>query len=55
VAAAGEIIGNKNSKIYHRSDCPGYNGVSEKNQVRFKSVAEAEAAGYRAAKNCPAQ
>lgn len=53
--ATGEIIGNKNSKIYHRPDCPGYNGVSEKNQVRFKSAAEAEAAGFRAAKNCPAQ
>jgi endonuclease YncB( thermonuclease family)/methylphosphotriester-DNA--protein-cysteine methyltransferase len=51
----GEIIGNKNSKIYHRPDCPGYNGVSEKNQVKFKTVAEAEAAGYRVAKNCPAQ
>jgi methylphosphotriester-DNA--protein-cysteine methyltransferase len=54
-AAAGEVIGNKNSKIYHRPDCPGYNGVSEKNQVKFKTVAEAEAAGFRAAKNCPAQ
>lgn len=54
-AADGEIIGNKNSKIYHRPTCPGYNSVSEKNQVRFKSVAEAEAAGFRAAKNCPAQ
>jgi endonuclease YncB( thermonuclease family)/methylphosphotriester-DNA--protein-cysteine methyltransferase len=53
-AATGEIIGNKNSKIYHRPDCPGYNGVSEKNQVKFKTVAEAEAAGYRVAKNCPA-
>ena len=55
VATTGEIIGNKNSKIYHRPDCPGYNGVSEKNQVRFKSAAEAEAAGFRVAKNCPAQ
>jgi endonuclease YncB( thermonuclease family)/methylphosphotriester-DNA--protein-cysteine methyltransferase len=54
-AAAGEIIGNKNSKIYHRPGCPGYNSVSEKNQVRFKSVEEAEAAGFRVAKNCPAQ
>ena len=54
-AAGGEIIGNKNSKIYHRPDCPGYKSVSEKNQVRFKSVAEAEAAGFRAAKNCPTQ
>lgn len=52
-ATTGEIIGNKNSKIYHRPNCPGYNSVSEKNQVRFKSVEEAEAAGYRAAKNCP--
>jgi endonuclease YncB( thermonuclease family) len=54
-AATGEIIGNKNSKIYHRPGCPGYNSVSEKNQVRFQSAAEAEAAGYRAAKNCPAK
>jgi len=54
-AASGEIIGNKNSKIFHRPDCPGYKSVSEKNQVRFTSVAEAEAAGFRAAKNCPAQ
>jgi endonuclease YncB( thermonuclease family)/methylphosphotriester-DNA--protein-cysteine methyltransferase len=53
VPATGEIIGNKNSKIYHRPNCPGYNNVSEKNQVRFKTVEEAEAAGYRVAKNCP--
>lgn len=51
---AGPIIGNKNSKIYHRPDCSGYKGVSEKNQVKFNTVAEAEAAGYRVAKNCPA-
>jgi endonuclease YncB( thermonuclease family)/methylphosphotriester-DNA--protein-cysteine methyltransferase len=54
-AASGEIIGNKNSKIYHKPGCPGYTSVSEKNQVRFKSAAEAEAAGFRVAKNCPAQ
>ncbi|MBA2732711.1 MAG: thermonuclease family protein [Acidobacteria bacterium] len=53
-AVTGEIIGNKNSKIYHRANCPGYKNVSEKNQVRFKNVEEAEAAGYRVAKNCPA-
>jgi endonuclease YncB( thermonuclease family)/methylphosphotriester-DNA--protein-cysteine methyltransferase len=53
-AAAGSIIGNKNSKIYHRPDCPGYKNVSEKNQAVFNTVAEAEAAGYRVAKNCPA-
>jgi endonuclease YncB( thermonuclease family)/methylphosphotriester-DNA--protein-cysteine methyltransferase len=52
--ASGPVIGNKNSKIYHRSDCPGYKSVSEKNQAKFNTVAEAEAAGYRAARNCPA-
>ena len=49
---AGSILGNKNSKIYHWEGCPGYTRVAEKNQVLFKTRAEAEAAGYRAAKNC---
>src|SRR5262245_60109044 len=49
----GPIVGNRNSKIYHRPDCPGYGSVSERNRVTFKTVAEAEAAGYRKAKNCP--
>lgn len=48
----GVIIGNKNSKIYHRRGCSGYNSVSEKNQVRFQSAAEAEKAGFRLAGNC---
>ena len=50
---AGQIVGNRNSKIYHRPDCPGYSSVSESNRVMFKTEAEAEAAGYRRAKNCP--
>ena len=51
--ATGPIIGNRNSKIYHMSNCPDYNKVSERNQVPFKSEAEAQAAGYRKARNCP--
>jgi endonuclease YncB( thermonuclease family)/methylphosphotriester-DNA--protein-cysteine methyltransferase len=54
-AASGPVIGNKNSKIYHLPNCPGYDKVSEKNQVKFETAAEAEAAGYRIAKNCPKQ
>ena len=50
---AEKIIGNKNSKIYHKPGCAGYDKVSEKNRVYFNSTAEAEAAGYRVAKNCP--
>jgi Metal binding domain of Ada len=49
------VVGNKNSKIYHRPDCPGYKTISEKNKVTFASAAEAEKAGYRIAQNCPGQ
>jgi endonuclease YncB( thermonuclease family) len=51
--ATGAIIGNRNSKIYHLPNCPDYSKVSERNQVPFKTEAEAQAAGYRKAKNCP--
>jgi endonuclease YncB( thermonuclease family) len=48
-----EFVGNKNSKIFHwNPGCPGFSKVSEKNRVPFASKAEAEAAGYRPAKNC---
>ncbi|MEO8435177.1 MAG: thermonuclease family protein [Pyrinomonadaceae bacterium] len=49
----GTIIGNSNSKKYHRPDCAGYRDMAERNRVFFKSVAEAEAAGYKRAGNCP--
>jgi endonuclease YncB( thermonuclease family) len=51
----GTIIGNRNSKKYHRPDCPGYRDMAERNRVFFKSVDEAEAAGYKRAGNCPAE
>jgi len=47
----GGIIGDRNSKIYHMSNCPDYNKVSEREM--FESEATAVAAGYRKAKNCP--
>jgi len=49
---AGQIVGNKNSKIYHLSGCPGYDQVSEVNRVTFGNETEAERAGYRKARNC---
>jgi endonuclease YncB( thermonuclease family)/methylphosphotriester-DNA--protein-cysteine methyltransferase len=51
----GTIIGNNNSKKYHRPDCAGYRDMAEKNRVFFNSVEEAEAAGYKRAGNCPAE
>jgi endonuclease I len=52
-AALPAIIGNRRSHVYHRRGCPGYDQVSEPNRVPFSSAAEAEAAGYRRAGNCP--
>ena len=49
----GTIIGNVNSKKYHRPDCAGYRDMAERNRVFFKSVAEAEESGYKRAGNCP--
>jgi endonuclease YncB( thermonuclease family)/methylphosphotriester-DNA--protein-cysteine methyltransferase len=51
----GTIIGSRNSKKYHRPDCAGYRDMAEKNRVFFSTVAEAEAAGYKRAGNCPEQ
>jgi endonuclease YncB( thermonuclease family) len=51
--ASGQIIGNRNSKIYHLPNCPGYSKVSERNRLPFATEAEAQAAGYRKARNCP--
>ena len=51
-AATGPIIGNRASKIYHMPNCPDYSKVSERNRAPFKTEAEAQAAGYRKARNC---
>lgn len=51
----GTIIGNGNSRKYHRPDCPGYREMAERNRVFFRSVEEAEAGGFKRAGNCPAE
>lgn len=48
----GKIFGNKNSKVYHWQGCSGFAKLSEESRVIFNTAKEAEAAGYRAAKNC---
>jgi len=51
-ADSAPIIANKKSHIYQRPDCPNYTATAPKNRIMFNSPAEAEAAGYRLAKNC---
>lgn len=47
------LRGNRNSEILHRPDCPSYDHIAEHNRVYFDSPADAKAAGYRMAGNCP--
>jgi len=46
------IRGNRRSMIYHWPGCPNYDDIAPHNRVHFRTRAEAEAAGYRAARNC---
>jgi deoxyribonuclease-1 len=50
---SGAIIGNHNGKRYHRPDCPRYVRIAPPNRMPFTSEAEAQAAGYQLAGNCP--
>lgn len=48
----GRVRGNKNSRIYHLADCPGYDRMSDRNLITFDSEAAAKEAGFRMARNC---
>lgn len=50
VLTTGDYIGNKNSRVFHRSSCA--NLPAEKNRVSFSSREEAVTAGFRPCKNC---
>jgi phosphatidylserine/phosphatidylglycerophosphate/cardiolipin synthase-like enzyme len=52
-AASGAIVGNRKSKIYAWPGCGSYDKMSPANRVEFPSRQAADAAGYRAARNCP--
>ena len=49
------VLADKHSHTYYLQDCPDHDGVAEKNRVFYNSTGEAEAAGYRIAKNCSAK
>jgi len=47
-----EILGDSKSKAYYLPTCQTSAEIMEKNRVVFKTVAEAEKAGYKRAKGC---
>ena len=49
-ATPAEIVADKESKTYYPHGCSKV--IAEKNKVVFKTAAEAEKAGFKAAKNC---
>ncbi len=53
-AAADEVIGAKNSKVFHThpKDCPAAQKISEENIVRWESEADAVKEGRRRCKVC---
>lgn len=47
-----EIVADKNSKTYYPAGCEPAKAIADANKVTFKTAAEAEKAGFKAAKNC---
>ena len=47
-----EIVADKHSKTYYPAGCEPAKEIAEANKVTFKTAADAEKAGFKAAKNC---
>jgi len=52
-ADTGQFVGSVNSDKYHLPYCSGAKRIKESNRVWFASKADAAAAGYTPAGNCP--
>jgi micrococcal nuclease len=48
MSVSAEVIGNRRSHVYHRSNCPAAVRMKDANRVRFAKAAESGAAGYQA-------
>ncbi len=52
LSITNSYVGNKNSKIFHRSNCSFVNRMSNRNKVPFNSRNVAVNSGYRPCKKC---
>lgn len=50
---AGGVVASKSGSKYYLPTCAAASRIKEENKVTFATSAEAEAAGYTAAANCP--
>jgi hypothetical protein len=51
--ATAKYVGSKSGTKYHLTTCAGAKRIKEENKVFFATPADAEAAGYSPAANCP--
>jgi hypothetical protein len=51
-APPAELVADKDSKTYYPNGCTPSKEIAEKNKVVFKTAADAEKAGFKAAKTC---
>ena len=51
-SADAEIVADKHSKTYYPAACEEAKEIDEANKITFKTAADAEKAGFKAAKNC---
>jgi hypothetical protein len=49
----GEFVASRSGTRYHLLTCPGAKQIKEENKIYFSTEAEAAAAGYKRAANCP--
>jgi hypothetical protein len=47
-----EIVADKHSKTYYPAGCEPVKEIADANKITFKTAADAEKAGFKAAKNC---
>ena len=52
-ATDGAYVASKNGTKYYLVSCSSANRIKQENKVYFGSIAEAQAAGYEPAANCP--
>lgn len=52
-AETAKYVGSRSGTKYHLMTCAGAKRIKEENKVFFATAADAEAAGYSPAANCP--
>lgn len=52
-SGVSSIVGARDTRLYYRPGCPGYERIFAKNRVYFETERQAQRSGYRAARGCP--